>query len=151
MRGGPRPSRLGWMPPALRAASFRAAWPRCGLKRGAKFSELQALRTLNTQENSFLEVVNIMLTNSTSATVNNEGLHALSLVHDPRPEVLRECADSCGFEVIVSAMGKCSKSRRPAHNRASSPETRRWPQTRRPPRLGANSSMRVRCATNTEL
>jgi len=71
--------------------------------------ERQALQTLNSTNNSFLDIVNIMLMNSLSATVNNEGLHALSLVHDPDVKLLEECAGSCGFEVIVSAMGKCSK------------------------------------------
>ena len=75
--------------------------------------ERQALQTLNSssKHNSFLDIVNIMLLNSLSAPVQNEGLHALSLVHDPEVELLEECASSCGFEVIVSAMGMCSKVR----------------------------------------
>ena len=71
--------------------------------------ERQALQSLNSNDNSFLDIVTIMLMNSTSAPVNDEGLHALSLLRDPDVKLLEEVADSCGFEVIVSAMGKCSK------------------------------------------
>mmetsp|Transcript_28587 Transcript_28587/g.61460 ORF Transcript_28587/g.61460 Transcript_28587/m.61460 type:complete len:840 (-) Transcript_28587:175-2694(-) len=78
--------------------------------RRLSMDERQALQTLNSNKDmSFLDIVNIMLMNSMSATVNNEGLHALSLVHDPKVELLEECAESCGFEVIVSAMGQCGK------------------------------------------
>lgn len=73
--------------------------------------ERRALQSLNSDKNSFMEVVNIMMCNSTSAAVQNEGLHALSLVHDSDVGLLEECAMGCGFEVIVSAMGKCSKVR----------------------------------------
>lgn len=71
--------------------------------------EREALRSLNTRENSFLDILNIMMMNSMSEKVNNEGLHALSLVHDPDVGLLEQCAESCGFEVIVSAMGQCHK------------------------------------------
>lgn len=71
--------------------------------------ERHALHSLNSDTNSFLDIVNIMLVNSMSMTVQNEGLHALSLAHDPDVDLLRECAVSCGFEVIVSAMGICNK------------------------------------------
>eukprot|EP00580_Thalassiosira_gravida_P018879 CAMPEP_0201658494 /NCGR_PEP_ID=MMETSP0494-20130426/1339_1 /ASSEMBLY_ACC=CAM_ASM_000839 /TAXON_ID=420259 /ORGANISM="Thalassiosira gravida, Strain GMp14c1" /LENGTH=703 /DNA_ID=CAMNT_0048135483 /DNA_START=101 /DNA_END=2212 /DNA_ORIENTATION=+ len=78
--------------------------------RRLSMTERQALQSLNSSKDmSFLDIVNVMLVNSMSATVNNEGLHALSLVHDPNVELLEECAESCGFEVIVSAMGQCGK------------------------------------------
>eukprot|EP00581_Thalassiosira_minuscula_P020157 CAMPEP_0183719698 /NCGR_PEP_ID=MMETSP0737-20130205/12521_1 /TAXON_ID=385413 /ORGANISM="Thalassiosira miniscula, Strain CCMP1093" /LENGTH=741 /DNA_ID=CAMNT_0025949433 /DNA_START=250 /DNA_END=2475 /DNA_ORIENTATION=- len=74
------------------------------------YEERHALQRLNSStESNYLDIVNIMLVNSMSTTVNNEGLHALSLVHDPEVGLLKECARSCGFEVIVSAMGMCSK------------------------------------------
>ncbi|KAL7530812.1 hypothetical protein ACHAXR_003687, partial [Thalassiosira sp. AJA248-18] len=71
--------------------------------------ERKALQMLYSEDNSFLDIVNIMLMNAMSASVQNEGLHALSCVHDPDVELLEACASSCGFEVIVSAMGHCSK------------------------------------------
>ena len=71
--------------------------------------ERRALQSLNDDGVSYLDIVNIMLVNSISPAVQNEGLHALSLIHDLSRRVLEECAESCGFEVIVSAMGKCSK------------------------------------------
>lgn len=73
--------------------------------------ERQALRALNTDQNSFLDIVNIMMMNSMSFAVQAEGLHALSLVHDLDVGMLEDVANSCGFEVIVSAMGKCCKVR----------------------------------------
>lgn len=72
-------------------------------------SERQALRKLASDSNSFVDIVDIMIQNSMSASVQNEGLHALSLIHDPDPRLLKRCAASCGFEVIVSAMGKCQQ------------------------------------------
>ena len=72
--------------------------------------ERRALRSLD-DNGDFLDIVSVMLMNSMSETVQNEGLHALSLVHNPDIAVLEECAGGCGFEVIVSAMGKCSKVR----------------------------------------
>ncbi|KAL3805221.1 hypothetical protein ACHAW5_010209 [Stephanodiscus triporus] len=71
--------------------------------------ERKALRSLNKKNTSFLEIVNIMMINSQSVPVQNEGLHMLSLCQDPDRELLAECASIGGFEVIVSAMGKCSK------------------------------------------
>ena len=79
--------------------------------RRLSLEERRALQKLNSDRNSFLEIVNIMMMNSLSAAVQNEGLHALSLVHDPEVKMLKECAQSCGLEVIVNAMGKCSKVR----------------------------------------
>jgi len=73
--------------------------------------ERQALHTLNSNENSFLDIVNIMMMNSMSTHVQAEGLHALSLVHDLDVGMLDECANNCGFEVIISSMGKCFKVR----------------------------------------
>ena len=55
--------------------------------------------------------MNIMMMNSMSFAVQAEGLHALSLVHDLDVGMLEDVANSCGFEVIVSAMGKCCKVR----------------------------------------
>ena len=75
--------------------------------------ERQALHTLNSDENSFLDIVNIMMMNSMSTHVQAEGLHALSLVHDLDVNMLDECANNCGFEVIISSMGKCFKVRLP--------------------------------------
>lgn len=72
--------------------------------------ERKALRSLNRKNTSFLDIVNIMMINSQSVPVQNEGLHMLSLCQDPDRELLAECASICGFEVIVSAMGKCSKN-----------------------------------------
>lgn len=78
-------------------------------RRGSKLSkeDRDALQSLSSSSNSFLDIINIMLCNAQSSTVQNEGLHALSLIHDPSYELLDECADSCGYEVIVSAMMKC--------------------------------------------
>ena len=73
--------------------------------------ERQALHTLNSDDNSFLDIVNIMMMNSMSTHVQAEGLHALSLVHDLDVNMLDECANNCGFEVIISSMGKCFKVR----------------------------------------
>ena len=73
--------------------------------------ERQALHTLNSNDNSFLDIVNIMMMNSMSTHVQAEGLHALSLVHDLDVDMLDECANNCGFEVIISSMGKCFKVR----------------------------------------
>ena len=73
--------------------------------------ERQALHTLNSNDNSFLDIVNIMMMNSMSTHVQAEGLHALSLVHDLDVNMLDECANNCGFEVIISSMGKCFKVR----------------------------------------
>ncbi|KAL9184543.1 hypothetical protein ACHAXT_012513 [Thalassiosira profunda] len=84
----------GHIPPAARRLSVE---------------ERKALRQLNGERNTFAEIVNIMMVNSTSPSVQNEGLHALSLVHDPDAGELEDCAESCGFEVIVSAMGQCSQ------------------------------------------
>ena len=75
--------------------------------------ERQALHTLNSDDNSFLDIVNIMMMNSMSTHVQAEGLHALSLVHDLDVNMLDECANNCGFEVIISSMGKCFKVRLP--------------------------------------
>eukprot|EP00571_Detonula_confervacea_P008566 CAMPEP_0172315142 /NCGR_PEP_ID=MMETSP1058-20130122/24199_1 /TAXON_ID=83371 /ORGANISM="Detonula confervacea, Strain CCMP 353" /LENGTH=686 /DNA_ID=CAMNT_0013029155 /DNA_START=30 /DNA_END=2090 /DNA_ORIENTATION=+ len=77
--------------------------------RRLSMDERHGLQSLNSDRNSFLDIVNIMMVNSISAAVQNEGLHALSLVHDPDVKLLRECACICGFEVIVSAMGKCGQ------------------------------------------
>lgn len=71
--------------------------------------ERRALQTLSRDDNSFLDIVNIMMMNSTSMKVQAEGLHALSLVHVLDANMLEDCANSCGFEVIISAMGRCSK------------------------------------------
>ena len=71
--------------------------------------ERRALQSLNSKNISFLDIVNIMMINSQSVLVQNEGLHLLSLCIDPDRKLLEECAIICGFEVIVSAMGKCSK------------------------------------------
>ena len=84
----------GHIPPAARRLSVE---------------ERKALRQLNGERNTFAEIVNVMMVNSTSPSVQNEGLHALSLVHDPDPGELEDCAENCGFEVIVSAMGQCSQ------------------------------------------
>jgi len=71
--------------------------------------ERHALQSLNSDDNSFLEIVTIMMMNSLSEPVQNEGLHALSLVHEPDVRLLKECASICGFEIIIGAMGICSK------------------------------------------
>jgi len=71
--------------------------------------EKKALRSLNRKNISFLDIVNIMMINAQSVLVQNEGLHLLSLCTDPDRKLLEECAKICGFEVIVSAMGKCRK------------------------------------------
>lgn len=71
--------------------------------------ERRALRSLNRKNLSFLDIVNIMMINAQIVLVQNEGLHLLSLCIDPDRKLLEECAIICGFEVIVSAMGKCRK------------------------------------------
>ena len=71
--------------------------------------ERRALRSLNRKNISFLDIVNIMMINAQIVLVQNEGLHLLSLCIDPDRKLLEECAIICGFEVIVSAMGKCRK------------------------------------------
>jgi len=70
--------------------------------------ERHALATLASNTLTYIQIINLMMLHSLSPTIQNEALHALSLIHDPPLETLDEVSDSCGFEIIVSAMGKVS-------------------------------------------
>ena len=72
--------------------------------------EVQALQTLTksskcrpSNPSAFINIIQIMPPLSQSSLVQN-----LSLIHDPSLQVLDECANTCGFEVIVSAIGNLS-------------------------------------------
>ncbi|KAL7463602.1 hypothetical protein ACHAXS_003961 [Conticribra weissflogii] len=67
--------------------------------------ERNALATLASNNLTYIEIINLMMLHSLSPIIQNEALHALSLIHDPSLEVLDQVSDSCGFEIIVSAMG----------------------------------------------
>lgn len=78
-------------------------------EKGPSLIERKALADMHNPNNNALDVLNIMLTHSTSAIVQNEGLHALSLVlRAPTPALLADIQRACGYEIIVSAMGKCA-------------------------------------------
>ncbi|KAL3794129.1 hypothetical protein HJC23_012836 [Cyclotella cryptica] len=77
---------------------------------GPSIIERKALAAIHNPNNNSLDVLNIMLTHSTSAVVQNEGLHALSLVlRTPNSALLMDIQRACGYEIIVSAMGKCAR------------------------------------------
>ena len=71
-------------------------------------SEKDALQALNQQDISYADIINIMM-NNPQLSVMNEGLHALSLIHDPDSEILEETVKSHGFDVIINAMEVCAK------------------------------------------
>jgi hypothetical protein len=71
-------------------------------------SEKDALLALNEQDISYADIINIM-TNNPQLLVMNEGLHALSLIHDPDGRILDKIVESGGFDVIINAMDVCAK------------------------------------------
>ena len=71
--------------------------------------ERKALASIHNPNNSALDIINIMMTNSISTVIQNDGLHALSLtLRNPTQSLLNDIKSGCGYEVIVSAMGKCA-------------------------------------------
>ena len=71
--------------------------------------ERKALAQIHNPQNSAMDIINIMMTNATSTVIQNDGLHALSLAfRSPTASVLNDIQRGCGYEVIVSAMGKCA-------------------------------------------
>lgn len=70
--------------------------------------ERKALAQIHNPQNSAMDIINIMMTNSISTVIQNDGLHALSLAfRSPTASVLNAIQRGCGYEVIVGAMGKC--------------------------------------------
>ncbi|KAL3827462.1 hypothetical protein ACHAXA_003731 [Cyclostephanos tholiformis] len=93
------------------SADFNSATeylPSSNVKKLTK-EEKNAILSLNDENISYLGIVNIMMINAQSIPVQTEALYALSLCNNPDRNLLVECASICGFEVIVSAMGKCIK------------------------------------------
>ena len=72
-------------------------------------SEKDALQALNQPDISYAEIINIMMKIPQSMAVMNEGLHALSLIHEPDSIMLQEAVDNGGFDVIINAMEVCAK------------------------------------------
>jgi hypothetical protein len=72
-------------------------------------TEKDALLALNQQDLSYADIIDIMTNNPHSSLVMNEGLHALSLIHEPDSNNLDETTESGGFGVIINAMDVCAK------------------------------------------
>lgn len=70
-------------------------------------SERENLAKINDPHASYMDVINSMLMSSVSFAVQLEGILALSKFHSPSDETMAVVRSSCGFEVIVSAMGSC--------------------------------------------
>ena len=74
----------------------------------ASTSEKDALQALNQQDLSYADIVNIMAKNPQLA-VMNEGLYALSLIHELDSNTAEETVNYGGFDVIINAMDVCAK------------------------------------------
>ncbi|KAL7452733.1 hypothetical protein ACHAWC_004454 [Mediolabrus comicus] len=71
-------------------------------------TEKDALEALNQPDISYTDIINIMMKIPQSLAVMNEGLHALSLIHEPDSKMLQEAVENGGFDVIVNAMEACA-------------------------------------------
>ena len=89
--------------------SSPALEPDAGESKRPSIIERKALAAIHNPNNTALDILNIMMTNSTSAVIQNDGLHALSLtLRNPTQSLLNDIQSGCGYELIVSAMGKCA-------------------------------------------
>ena len=71
-------------------------------------TEKDALEALNQPDIAYTDIINIMMEIPQSLAVMNEGLHGLSLIHEPDSKMLQEAVENGGFDVIVNAMEACA-------------------------------------------
>lgn len=71
-------------------------------------TEKDAFEALNQPDIAYTDIINIMMEIPQSLAVMNEGLHALSLIHEPDSKMLQETVENGGFDVIISGMEACA-------------------------------------------